>query len=73
MNYALNFTILIAYFIYLYCDKYKPTPTKKRIQQPILDKENWGIFSHGNNLDCRELIIAADWFGVYHGKNTNPK
>lgn len=44
MNYALNFAILIAYFIYLYRDKYKPTPTKKRIQQPMLDKENWGIF-----------------------------
>ena len=40
MNYALNFDILIVYFIYLYCDKYKPTPAKKRIQQPILDREN---------------------------------
>ena len=44
MNYALKFDILIAYFIYLYRDKYKPTPTKKSIQQPMLDKENWGIF-----------------------------
>ena len=30
-------------------------------------------FSHGNSLYCQELIIAEDWFGIYHGKNTNPK
>ena len=40
MNYALNFAILIAYFIYLYRDKYKPTPTKKSMATVSIAKNS---------------------------------